>query len=135
MPPAHGVTTPLPVTVINIPANLTIGTYYYPCYGSNFHKGTSYLQKEFWQNNVQYVPFAQLDAVTCCDVKGAMHLPNGTLYATQGRVDKYFAKQLEWKVAVNRQGCAYVPPVTPGCNDQAIWLVVDQLALSRQLSP
>jgi hypothetical protein len=47
MPLAHVVTTPLQVIILNNPANLTIGAYYYPWYGANFHKGTSYLQKEF----------------------------------------------------------------------------------------
>jgi glycoprotein endo-alpha-1,2-mannosidase len=57
------------------------------------------------------------------------------LYATQSRVDTYYTQHRGWKVAANSQGCAYVPPVTPGFNDRAIRLALNRSALSRQLSP
>ena len=82
-----------------------------------------------------YAPFQQLDAVTGYDVKGSMGLPIGMLYATQSRVDTYYTQHRDWKMAANSQGCAYVPPVTPGFNDRAIRLALNRSALSRQLSP
>ena len=82
-----------------------------------------------------YAPFIQLDAVTNYDVRGGMNLPDGTNYVTQAGVNNYFLEQSKWKVAANRQGCGYVPPVVAGFNDRAIRLPIGKAALSRRLTP
>jgi hypothetical protein len=81
-----------------------------------------------------YPPFKQLDAVTNYDVRGGMIVPVGTNYITQFQVDNFYIEQGKWKAAASKEGCAFVPPVSPGYNDRAVRLSAGNAAVSRRLN-
>ncbi len=58
-----------------------------------------------------------LDGVTNYDVYGSM---DATGYATQTKVDLYFANQASWKLLADSADVAFIPAVTPGFNDRAV---------------
>lgn len=72
-----------------------------------------------------------LDGVTNYDIFGGMGRPDG--FAKVKTVKEYAKEQAKWKVAANKQGCAYIPGATPGYNDQAV-RDGNYTAMSRKLT-
>jgi hypothetical protein len=58
-----------------------------------------------------------LDGITNYDVYGSM---DATGYATQTKVDSYYAQQSSWKLLAESTGVTFIPAVTPGFNDRAV---------------
>jgi hypothetical protein len=63
--------------------------------------------------------------------------PNG--YADE-EISGFFEEQVTWKKEANKRDCAYIPGVTPGFNDRAVRLRIDNnkneaKALSRSIRP
>jgi len=96
-----------------------------------------FIGDQVWSNapSGTYAPFTQLDAVTSYDVRGGLRMNDTTNYVTQTRLNNYYSQQQGWKTAANSQGCAYVPPTSPGFNDRGVRLGSGHGAVSRRLSP
>jgi hypothetical protein len=75
-----------------------------------------------------YEPFFLLDAVGTYDVYGSI---GATGYAGQDAIDNFAKRQREWRKAAHRQGCAFIPGVSPGFNDRGVRSGHDPV--SRQL--
>jgi glycoprotein endo-alpha-1,2-mannosidase len=58
-----------------------------------------------------------LNGITNYDVYGSM---GATGYATQTKVDLYYAKQASWKSLADSVGVTFITSVTPGFNDKAV---------------
>lgn len=78
----------------------------------------------------EYLPFNFLDAVTNYDVYGTLPKP----YATATGLQKYYRQQAQWRELARKQGCKFIPSVSPGYNDRGIRLEVDHAPLSRKLN-
>eukprot|EP00934_Nitzschia_sp_Nitz4_P002007 Nitzschia sp. Nitz4//scaffold27_size158506//100647//103643//NITZ4_002610-RA/size158506-snap-gene-0.202-mRNA-1//1//CDS//3329545518//2007//frame0 len=79
-----------------------------------------------------YFPFSKLDAVMNHDVYGNMGEPEG--YAGESLVHQYYEQQRQWRIAAWQEGCAYVPTVFPGFNDQATRASLGNSVLSRMIT-
>lgn len=60
---------------------------------------------------------ALLDAITNYDVYGSS---GGKMYATQEKVDSYYAAQSGWKSKAQQAGVGFVPAASPGFNDRGV---------------
>ncbi|KAG7351245.1 glycosyl hydrolase family 99 protein [Nitzschia inconspicua] len=81
---------------------------------------------------VTHVPFWYFDAVTNYDVYGSSGRPEG--HVGMERVDNYYQQQAEWKKQALKDGCHYIPAVSPGYNDRAVRLERDHPPLSRRIT-
>jgi hypothetical protein len=87
------------------------------------HNNIYLVGDQIWQNAprnpVEYKPFQWLDGVTNYDVYGNLK-SKGDCYARQEGVDKYHARQIEWRKACRSSGisCAFLPSVSPGFNNK-----------------
>ena len=60
---------------------------------------------------------ALLDAITNYDVYGSS---GGKMYATQEKVNSYYAAQSGWKSKAQQAGVGFVPAASPGFNDRGV---------------
>ncbi|KAG7354339.1 glycosyl hydrolase family 99 protein [Nitzschia inconspicua] len=81
---------------------------------------------------VPHFPFWYFDAVTNYDVYGSAGRPEG--HVGMERVDNYYQQQAEWKKQALKDGCHYIPAVSPGYNDRAVRLERDHPPLSRRIT-
>jgi glycoprotein endo-alpha-1,2-mannosidase len=79
-----------------------------------------------------HIPFWYFDAVTNYDVYGSAGRPEG--YAGMERVDAYYEQQYDWKKEAKKEGCHYIPAVSPGYNDRGVRMEEDHPPLSRRLT-
>jgi hypothetical protein len=79
-----------------------------------------------------FVPFWYFDAVTNYDVYGSQGRPNG--YAGMEKVDAYYQQQALWKEQAIKEGCHYIPAVSPGYNDRGVRMESNHPPLSRRLT-
>lgn len=82
----------------------------------------------FSNSSEWYEPFFLLDAVGTYDVYGSI---GATGYAGQDAIDRFAKRQQAWRKAAHRQGCAFIPGVSPGFNDRGVRSGHDPV--SRQL--
>ncbi|KAG7363841.1 glycosyl hydrolase family 99 protein [Nitzschia inconspicua] len=67
-------------------------------------------------SNIEYPPFALLDAVVNIDVYGNLMDVSGQ---GEARLDTFYQRQRDWRDAAWKAGCAYIPSVMPGFNKRA----------------
>ncbi len=70
-----------------------------------------------------------LDAITNYDVYGNL---NAEMYATQEKVNKYFATLSGWRSMAHQEGVSFIPAISPGFNDRGVRS--GHVPLSRKLS-
>jgi hypothetical protein len=75
--------------------------------------------------------FDYLDAITNYDVYGSM----GRGYVNNDAIKAFYDKQWIWRRLAKKEGCAFIPSVTPGYNDQGVRPEAKHAPLSRRLSP
>jgi len=78
-----------------------------------------------------YPPFDLIDAATNYDVYGSMDKPR---YAGEEGVEKYKLQQMGWRDTALRQGCGFIPSISPGYNDRGVRLGANHPAMSRRIT-
>jgi len=78
-----------------------------------------------------YPPFDLIDAATNYDVYGSMDRPR---YAGEDGVEKYKIQQASWRGTALKQGCGFIPSISPGYNDRGVRLGANHPAMSRRIT-